>query len=56
MSIAKSEQLLRQVEHELEHQNIHHMTIQLETSVHQHDDSILCEVGVESPGHHYHHH
>ncbi|NMM53122.1 cation diffusion facilitator family transporter [Paenibacillus aquistagni] len=56
MSIAESEQLLRKIEHDLEHQNIRHMTIQLETSEHKHDDSILCEMKAESSGHHHHHH
>ncbi|WP_100618051.1 cation diffusion facilitator family transporter [Bacillus cereus] len=48
MSIADSEQLLRQIEHDLQHQNIHHMTIQLETSAHKHGNSILCEMKAES--------
>ncbi|KKI62728.1 MULTISPECIES: cation diffusion facilitator family transporter [Staphylococcus] len=56
MSIAESERLLRQIEHDLEHQNIHHMTVQLETSDHLHDNSILCKVQAESSGHHHHHH
>lgn len=56
MSIAESEQLLRQIEHDLGHKNIHHMTIQLETSAHLHDNSILCKVEAESSGHHHHHH
>lgn len=56
MSIAESEQLLRKIEHDLEHQNIQHMTIQLETSEHKHDDSILCEMKAESSGDHHHHH
>lgn len=56
MTIAESEQLLRKIEHDLSHQNIHHVTIQLETSAHQHDDSILCQVKPESSGGHHHHH
>jgi len=56
MSIAESERLLRQIEHDLGHKNIHHMTIQLETSAHLHDDSILCQVKAESSGHHHHDH
>ena len=48
MSIAEGEKLLRQIEHDLEHQNIHHMTIQLETSAHLHDNSILCKAEAES--------
>lgn len=54
MSIAESGQLLRQIEHDLEHQNIHHMTVQLETSDHLHDNSTLCKVQTESSGHHHH--
>lgn len=54
MSIAESERLLRQIEHDLEHQNIHHMTVQLETPDHLHDNSILCKVQAKSSGHHYH--
>lgn len=56
MSVAESEVMLRQIEHDLEHQNIHHMTLQLETSAHLHDNSILCNVKAESAGHHHHHH
>lgn len=56
MSIADSERLLRQIEHDLEHKNIHHMTIQLETSAHRHDNSILCTVKAEASGHHQHDH
>ncbi len=55
LSIADSERLLRQIEKDLEHQNIHHMTIQLETSAHLHDHSILCRMEAESIGHDHHH-
>lgn len=54
MSIAESERMLRQIEHELEHKNIHHMTIQLETSAHLHDNSILCKIKNESTEHPHH--
>ncbi|MGG0717966.1 cation diffusion facilitator family transporter [Robertmurraya massiliosenegalensis] len=56
MTIAESEQLLHEIEHDLEHKNIHHMTIQLETAAHLHDNSILCKVKAVSSGHHHHHH
>ncbi|MCG7343787.1 cation diffusion facilitator family transporter [Sporosarcina sp. ACRSL] len=56
MTIAESERLLRDIEHDLLHQNIHHVTIQLETSAHQHDDSILCQVKPKSSDGHGHHH
>lgn len=55
MAIAESEQMLRKVEHDLGHQNIHHITIQLETAAHLHDSSILCKIEAESSGHHHHH-
>ena len=42
LTIEACEQLLKQIEHELAHLNIQHMTIQLETPKHQHDESILC--------------
>lgn len=47
MTIEESERMLRQIEHDLEHLNIHHVTIQLETPDHQHDSSILCSVKAE---------
>jgi len=56
MTIAESDQLLRTIEHDLAHQNIHHVTIQLETPAHAHDDSILCQVKPEPTGGHHHHH
>ncbi|RST58701.1 cation transporter [Siminovitchia terrae] len=56
VTIAESEQLLRNIEHNLGHINIHHVTIQLETSAHLHDDSLLCQMKPESSGHHHHHH
>lgn len=54
MTIAESEPLLRKIEHDLEYQNVQHVTIQLETSAHNHADSIFCTVKVESLGYHHH--
>ncbi|BAQ09572.1 potassium/proton-divalent cation antiporter [Bacillus sp. OxB-1] len=56
MTIAESEQLLRAIEYDLAHLNIHHVTIQLETPSHVHDDSILCQVKPEPAGDPHHHH
>ncbi len=56
VTIAESEQLLRNIEHQLAHKNINHVTIQLETSAHLHDDSILCQMKPESSDHHHQHH
>lgn len=55
MSIGESEMMLRKIEHDLEHLNIHHVTIQLETSAHQHDNSMLCVVKAEPTVHEHHH-
>lgn len=52
MTIYESEQILRKIEHDLGHQNIHHVTIQLETTAHLHDNSVLCNLKAESSGHH----
>ena len=56
MTIEESEILLRKVEHELEHMNIHHVTIQLETPAHLHDNSVLCIVKAEPSAHDHHNH
>lgn len=53
MTIAESDQLLRKIEHDLAHENIQHVTIQVETSAHQHDNSILCTAKAEASGHHH---
>lgn len=50
MSVADCERILRHIEHHLTKENIHHMTIQLETADHRHDDSILCTVDADTSG------
>jgi len=54
LTIAESESMLRKIEHDLEHKGIMHVTIQLETTAHKHDNSILCQIKNE-PSHHHHH-
>lgn len=44
LTVGESERILREIEHLLENKGIMHITIQLETRVHQHDNSIFCEV------------
>lgn len=56
MTIAESEAMLRKIEHDLSHHGIQHVTIQLETTAHQHDESILCQIKGKQDGHHHHHH
>nr|WP_106781779.1 cation diffusion facilitator family transporter [Lysinibacillus timonensis] len=56
MTISESEAMLRKIEHDLSHHSIQHVTIQLETTAHKHDESILCKMKGEQVGHHHHHH
>lgn len=55
-TIKESEQLLEKIEHDLLHQNIHHVTIQVETKTHKHEHSIYCTVKQDTNAHHHHHH
>lgn len=54
LTIAESENILHQIEHNLEHKGITHVTIQMETGDHKHDDSLLCTAKNE-PAHDHHH-
>lgn len=56
MTISEGEILLCKIEHDLQHKNIQHVTIQLETAAHKHDNSILCTVKAEATDAHAHHH
>lgn len=42
LTVKECEKLLETIEHDLMHQDVQHMTIQLETPKHKHDESILC--------------
>ncbi|WP_088051950.1 cation diffusion facilitator family transporter [Virgibacillus dakarensis] len=57
LSVNESQQLLRKIEHELEHKDIGHVTIQLENNDHPHDDSLLCQNDQENitEGHDHQH-
>lgn len=55
MSVEQGEQLLNKLEHKLQHLNIQHMTIQLETSAHQHDNDTLCASIYKNHTHHHTH-
>lgn len=55
-TIAESEQMLKDLEHQLQHKGISHVTIQLETTAHQHEQSILCTMDSEPTHDHHHHH
>ncbi|WP_416655889.1 cation diffusion facilitator family transporter [Bacillus amyloliquefaciens] len=55
LTISESERILRKIEHVLEHKGITHVTVQMETAAHNHDNTILCQVKSEKP-HDSHHH
>lgn len=55
LKIGDSENILREIEHNLEHKGIKHVTIQLETVAHKHDNSILCTMKNEQSNHNHHH-
>lgn len=57
MSVEQCENLLDKLEHKLQHLNIQHMTIQLETINHKHDNDTLCSAHDTSKSHpHAHSH
>ncbi|MEH7347714.1 cation diffusion facilitator family transporter [Gottfriedia acidiceleris] len=55
LTIEESEIILRKIEHDLEHKGIMHVTIQLETAAHKHNNSILCQLKNEPSAQHHHH-
>ncbi len=55
ITVEASEILLRKIEHDLLHLNVHHVTIQLETAAHRHDTSVLCCTKTAPSVAHHHH-
>lgn len=55
-TIYEAEAILKEVEHMLEHKEIRHVTLQVESEQHAHDSSILCTAKADAPGAHAHHH
>lgn len=55
LSVAQSESILHKIQHELEHKGILHVTIQMETMAHQHDNSILCQIKNDTTHQHHPH-
>ena len=56
MTIAESSKLLRTIEHDLLHENIQHVTIQVEDGQHGHSVEKWCQVQPEAGDGHAHHH
>ncbi|KOR89173.1 cation diffusion facilitator family transporter [Paenibacillus solani] len=55
-TIYESELIQQQIEHMLEHKEIQHVTLQLESEKHLHDQSILCSIKGDASDIHSHHH
>lgn len=56
LPIGESEKLLKTIEHQLLDKGIHHVTIQVESAMHPHDESLLCTFKAQEEHHHNHHH
>ncbi|MEO2204701.1 cation diffusion facilitator family transporter [Paenibacillus pabuli] len=56
LSIYEAEALVQKIEHMLEHKDIKHVTLQVESEKHLHDSSVLCTVKGDAPDAHAHHH
>ena len=56
VSIAQTTSMLQQLEHDLHHEGIHHITIQFESVDIQHDSSRFCKFSPEVNAHAHHHH
>lgn len=56
LSIYEAEVLVQKIEHMLEHKEIKHVTLQVESEKHLHDTSVLCTVKADAPDAHAHHH
>lgn len=55
LTLAKYNEMLHRIEHRLEHLGIGHMTIQIETEEHRHDNALLCAAKSEPAAHaHFH--
>ncbi|QXE01348.1 cation diffusion facilitator family transporter [Terribacillus sp. DMT04] len=49
--VEESQHMLRNIEHDLEHLGIGHVTIQMETASHTHEESLMCQHDAESHSH-----
>ncbi|WP_159888447.1 cation diffusion facilitator family transporter [Paenibacillus puerhi] len=56
MKLYETEALLRKVEHMLQHKEIRHTTLQVESEQHKHEDNLLCSIKASPPDAHAHHH
>ncbi|MCU5746611.1 cation diffusion facilitator family transporter [Staphylococcus sp. SQ8-PEA] len=57
LTMSEAELLLKKIEHKLEHLNVQHVTIQLETDNHDHEEALFCSTmhGTTSAAHAHEH-
>lgn len=55
-TVFEAEAILHEIEHMLEHKDIHHVTLQVESEQHKHEDNLLCNIKGSLPDAHAHHH
>jgi len=56
LSLKDIQKILKDIEHELLHLGIAHMTVQVEDRDHVHEDSVLCKINDHQHHHEHHHH
>lgn len=56
VTLSDSQKMLKQIEHDLLHLDIGHVTVQVENCQHSHENSILCKSIKDSGAHVHHHH
>ncbi|MFF5995007.1 cation diffusion facilitator family transporter [Lysinibacillus sp. KU-BSD001] len=54
LTIKEGQLILQTLEHQLQHLSIHHVTIQLETASHKHENTLLCNFDTQHEHHHAH--
>ncbi|CAM4364386.1 Cobalt-zinc-cadmium efflux system protein [Lacicoccus alkaliphilus] len=55
MTVSECQALLQRIEHELEQDNIGHVTIQIESGTHSHDEGVICDMAFQNGSHHHGH-
>lgn len=55
MTVSECQALLHRIEHELEQDDIGHVTIQIESGAHSHDEDVICDMAFQTESHHHGH-
>lgn len=55
MTVSECQALLHRIEHELEQDDIGHVTIQIESGAHSHGEDVICDMAFQTESHHHGH-